>query len=366
LAMNDFTRTPQKGQKWPLELVWCPKCHLLQLAHNFPLYELYKKFYWYRSGLNPVIVEDLKNIVKSALKFRKQGLWCDVGANDGTLLSFVPKSFKRVGIEPARNLFAELKKNCDSVQTCFWEEYGGGLMFDVISAIGMFYDSVDPNEFIKKVTNHLTLNGIFIAQLMTLEPMLKYNDVGNICHEHIEYYTYKSLVQLYEQNGLEIFKVEKNRINGGSYRLYARHYRRGSVRIRENITPQKVKTFFKKIEENKKETVAFIQKETRKGKVIWGYGASTKGNTILQYYGLHRGLLRAIADKNEEKWGKYTIGSRVPIRSEEEGRKEADYFFILPWGFTKYFLQREKKWRKGGGKFIVSIPNFRVYGSSQD
>ena len=364
IAISNFTKRPLEGKKMPLELVWCENCDLYQLAHNPPQNELYKRFYWYESGTNKVIADDLKSIVQSINSIVKLGpgdTWIDLGANDGTLLSFVSEEIFRVGVEPAKNLISKLRQYCHIAYPEFWESKKVNVMgAKVITAIGMFYDSPDPNKFIKKVANTLDKDGIFVAQLMTLEPMLKYNDVGNICHEHLEYYTYKSLVYLYEKNGLEIFNVEQNRINGGSYRLYARKYRIGSVRISENIAPQKVKAFFEKIKEIKKETVAFIKEARRAKQLVYGYGASTKFNTILQYYGLDSKIIRAIADKDPKKLGKYTIKTGIPIILEEIERKSADYFFVGPWGFIDFFINKERQWLQGGGKFIISIPKFKI------
>jgi hypothetical protein len=178
----------------------------------------------------------------------------------------------------------------------------------------------------------------------------------------LEFYSYDSLVYLFEKNGLEIFKVEENDINGGSYRLFARHYKKGSIKIKEKFTKKDYKDFYKRIERNKKACVDFIKKETRKGKKVYVYGASTKGNTILQYYGLNDKLIKGAADKSKEKWGKYTVGTLIPIVSEEKARKDADYFLVLPWAFFKTFYEREKKWLRRGGKFIVPLPSFRVVG----
>ena len=208
-------------------------------------------------------------------------------------------------------------------------------------------------------------DGIFIAQLMTLKPMIEKNDLGNICHEHLEFYSYPSLVYLFERNGLEIFKVEENSINGGSYRLYARKLKSGSIKYPEPDFDYS--QFAKNLEEGKRKTIQFIKEAIAKDKKIYGYGASTKGNTILQYFDLGPGLITAIADKSEEKWNKYTVGTMIPIVSEEEAHKaKPDYFLILPWAFTDAFVKREADWLRRGGKFIVPFPEFKIISSSGD
>ncbi|MCR4328837.1 MAG: class I SAM-dependent methyltransferase [Patescibacteria group bacterium] len=367
--VSDFVpKNHKKGVKAPLELVLCAnkKCELLQLKHTAPQEIMYARHYWYQSGLSPVIIADLKEIAKTSMKIakpKKGDVILDIGANDGTLLGFYPKQLVRVGCEPADNLQEKLKKTATHRIHEFWseEEYHklGVPKAKIVTAIGMFYDMEDPNQFVRDAARVMTDDGLFIAQLMTLKPMIEKNDLGNICHEHLEYYSYPSLVYLFERNGLEIFKVEENSINGGSYRLYARKLNKGSIRYPE---PKfNYLKFAKDLEANKNKTVAFIRKEVAKGKKIYGYGASTKGNTILQYYGLTSKLVTAIADKSEEKWGKYTVGTMIPIVNESEARNaKPDYFFIFPWAFVDTFVAREKEWLKGGGKFIVSIPKFRV------
>jgi hypothetical protein len=167
---------------------------------------------------------------------------------------------------------------------------------------------------------------------------------------------------LFEKNGLEIFKIEENSINGGSYRIFARHYKNGSIKFKENFTKKDYKDFYKRIEKNKKLCVDFIKDAVKKGKRVYVYGASTKGNTILQYYGLNSKLIEGAADKSPEKWGKYTVGTMIPVVKEEEARKKADYFLVLPWAFFETFKKREKAWLKKGGKFIVPLPNFHIVG----
>lgn len=188
------------------------------------------------------------------------------------------------------------------------------------------------------------------------------NAVVHNCHEHLEYYSFESLKFLFEANGLEIFKVEENSINGGSYRIFARHYKKGSIPFQEKFTKKDYKDFFTRIKKNKDACVEFIKQEVKKGKLIYGYGASTKGNTILQYYGLDNKMIEGIADKSPEKWGKYTVGTYIPIVDEKEARKKADYFLVLPWAFFETFYKRETEWLERGGKFIVPLPQCKVVG----
>ncbi len=354
--------------KAPLELVWCEDCTLVQLKHTAPQELMYSGHYWYRSGLNQVIINDLKEIsqvAKEMVELNKGDIVLDIGANDGTLLSFFSEEYVKVGCEPATNLVEELRKKSDVIIADFWNynnylEKVGVKKAKIITAIGMFYDMENPNQFIKDAAKVLDNNGVFIAQLMTSKKMLEQKDVGNICHEHIEYYSYESLKYLFEKNGLEIFKVEENSINGGSYRLFARKFRNGSIDYQENLGKQDYMDFFKEIEENKKKTIDLIKGLNSQGKKIYGYGASTKGNTLLQYYDLNSDDIKGIAEISEEKFRKYTVGTEIPIVNEREIKNDADYFLVLPYAFRDLFLEKNKDWLSEGGKFLFALPELEV------
>ena len=216
----------------PLDLVFCENCTLLQLKHTAPQELLYARFYWYRSGVTETMRNALREVAETTAKvanLTSGDVVLDIGANDGTLLSFHPKNVIRVGCEPANNLVDDLRKHTDHVIHDFWsyEAYNklGLGKAKIVTALGMFYDMEDPNQFVADAAKALSDDGIFVAQLMCLKNMLEKNDVGNICHEHLEFYSLESLKFLFEKNGLEIFKVEENDVNGGSYRLYARQFK---------------------------------------------------------------------------------------------------------------------------------------------
>jgi len=370
LYVSDFVKDPStEGINGPLELVLCADCTLLQLKHTAPQEILYARHYWYRSGVTDTMRRALRDITASIerrVPLADSAIVLDIGANDGTLLaSYLNPTLRRVGCEPANNLVDLLREVTPHVIHGFWERAAFEAMFPgekaaVITAIGMFYDMDDPNAFIADAAAVLADDGVFVAQLMCLRPMLEKNDLGNICHEHLEYYSLESLRRLFEQNGLEIFALEENDVNGGSYRLYARRYRTGSIPLADHFTRQDYLDFFSRIERSKQACVDFIKGEVAKGKQVYVYGASTKGNTILQYYGLTHEWIRGAAERSPEKWGRYTIGTLIPIVSEDEARAAADYFLILPWAFLNEFLQREREWRAAGGTFIVPLPEFRV------
>lgn len=369
----------------PLEMVFCENCTLVQLKHTAPQELLYARFYWYKSGVTDTMRKALRDVtetVERMFPLEKGDVVLDIGSNDGTMLrTYTVPDLILVGVEPATNLAEEGKRGLTYFINDFWEhdKYYEvvGKKAKIITALGMFYDMENPNQFIADSAKALTDDGVFIAQLMCLKSMLDQNDVGNICHEHLEYYSFSSLEYLFNKNGLEIIDIEINDVNGGSYRIYARKQgatvkpsRGASDRIKSIKEEEKkfsdkqvYQEFFARLEKNKKKCVNFIKQEISHGKKVWIYGASTKGNVILQYYGLDHTMIEAASEKSPWKWGKYTVGTMIPCVSEEEARKaQPDYFLVLPYAFFDEFYEREKKWRQKGGKFIVPLPEFRVVG----
>ena len=360
------------GRKAPLNLVKCAKCTLIQLRDTAPQELLFTGNYWYRSGVTQIMrnaLHDLYEVGTKEANLQAGDYILDIGANDGTLLEFFNDDFITVGCEPALNLQSELENRCNFVLDKLWsfEELKKSLDFDVtrrfklVYAIGMFYDLDNPVEFVKDIEKCLAENGIFISQLMCLKSMLDANDLGNICHEHIEYYSFESLKYLFEKCGLEIFKIEVNEINGGSYRIFARRFISGSISFYENITDSSLEDFKNEIENNRNLCVNFIKNEREKGKTIHLYGASTKGNTILQYYDLTCKEIEYASERSENKLGLFTIGTGIPIVSEKFSREQnPDYYLVMPWAFIDEFIEREKEWLKSGGKFILPLPKFKV------
>ena len=375
LFVSNFVKKKdiKKGIKAPLKLLYCNNCSLIQLSHIAPQEIMYKRFYWYRSGVTKTMKLGLQNIFIESLrhvKLKNNDVVLDIGANDGTLLSYYKKKkLITIGCEPAKNLQKFLNKNCNFTLNDFWSKKKLTRILTknslrkpkIITAIGMFYDLEEPNKFIKDAADSLDENGIFIAQLMCLKTMIEKNDLGNICHEHIEFYSLKSIKFLFEKNGMEIFKIEENDINGGSYRIYCRKFKNGSIKLPNENVLNLMKGFVNRVKRNKKLIVKFIKKKIKINKKIYLYGASTTGNTVLQYYGLNSKMIPFAAERSPEKWGRYTIGTGIKIISEKMARNlKPDYFFVTPWGFISEFIKREKQWLKNGGSFILPFPKFKL------
>lgn len=385
--LSNFIDDPdQKLYAAPVELVLCNKesegCGLLQLRHTVPSDLLYRRF-WYKSGTNQTMKDALADIVAKAeklVKLQASDIVLDIGANDGTLLrSYSRPDLKLVGFEPATNLMDEAQIGTTKIFNDFFNHAEFEKEFHdqkakIITSIAMFYDLDKPNEFVSDIVKTLHKNGIWIVQMNYLATMLENNAFDNIVHEHLEYYSLGSLESLLERHDLVVFDVELNDINGGSIRTYIKHKDCKSYPITKRVSKTRsyedkihledyktYQKFAKRLETLKEKTHNFVKTEVDKGRTVYVYGASTRGNTLLQYYDLDYQLIKAAADRNPIKWGKKTAGTYIPIISEEQARKERpDYFLVLPWYFINEFISREKEFLKSGGKFIVPLPVFKI------
>lgn len=382
------------GPKAPLDLVVCDGCTLVQLHDTVPPAELYGGNYWYRSGVTLTMRTALKDVTDWVDRHRileTGDVVLDIGSNDGTLLRSYPRGhlYTKVGFEPAKNLALEGKEGVDVFVNELWsaEAYCKRLVGPppkeipyarVITALGMLYDLEDPRTFLRDVQRVLHPEGWFIAQFMTLKNMLDVCDLGNIGHEHLEYYSLYSIQRLLRDVGLKVVGTEENDVNGRSTRFFIRHLdapvpawlasehryylQELGVESEQGFYRKRlVNDFFPRMETNKSVTVQYIREVVGAGKKVYVYGASTKGNTIIQYYCLGRDLIKGAAERSPEKWGKVTVGTGIPIVDEETARKDADYFLVLPYAFRKEFLEREANWIRQGGKFLFPLPQFEVY-----
>jgi hypothetical protein len=387
--VTNFVEAPDKEYpKGPLDLVLCNikdgGCGLLQLKHTMERDVLYRK-YWYRSGISTTMVKALADITSAAQKIvtlSSGDLVVDIGANDGTLLrQYKIPGLMTVGFEPS-NLWKLGNEGISKIINDYFNYASfqrelGNRKAKVITSIAMFYDLEDPNAFVEDIKKCLDEDGVWIIQMNYLGLMIENNTFDNISHEHLEYYSLLSLSNLFDRHEMEAFDVELNDVNGGSFRIYVRHKNanvKGFAGHEKRIKKQKqyeqkmgynnTKIYAKfagRIEKNKKELVAFLKHEKKKGKKIFIYGASTRGLVVLQYFGIDKELISGAADMNPDKWGKYIVGTGIPIMSVEEYRKEKpDYLLVLPYHFLEEIKAQEKVFLQNGGKMIVAIPDFRV------
>tara|TARA_R110000868_G_scaffold165572_1_gene399129 strand:+ start:2466 stop:3704 length:1239 start_codon:yes stop_codon:yes gene_type:complete len=395
LYPSDFLALNQQPRCQPVDLkmVMDVTTGLVRLEKTTPTSALYGK-YWYRSSINPAMKHELNDIVQSILNKcqpKKGDMWLDIACNDGTLLSYVPQDWLKIGIDPADDSFLqESRMHANVVVQDFFsqqalQKHNINKKARVVTCIAMFYDLENPDVFLDDILNVLTDDGMFVCQLSYTPLMLEQLAFDNICHEHIFYYTLDTLYKLFEQHNLTIIDVELNTVNGGSIRVYAvksnSNFKSNGSQMQQDVglfrvksllqyehaqqynTPQVWETFFQNLEILKAKTYNFIKTQRSQGKTVWAYGASTKGNTLLQYFGLDNTLIDGIAERSEYKYGLRTVGTNIPIYSEQEMRQQnPDYLLILPWHFLDVFIDREKTFLENGGKFIVPCPNFTIIG----
>lgn len=382
-------------KKYPLELVWNEKLGCPTLTEQPSGEEMWGK-YWYKSGTNHSMRYALMDVTRGVVKHKKmhfemggdKKVWLDIACNDGTLLSFVDEGFfVRIGIDPIEDKYIdEAKKHGQIVQDYFtydaWKRAKAPKKADVVTSIAMFYDLQDPFTFAQDVEKVLDDNGIWVMQLSYTPLMMKQLAFDNILGEHYAYHYLTSVQRILNTANMKVLDAELNDVNGGSIRIYAVKNNAdmnvfGSAPNRD-VWAMNVQALFNNehhyvnypawndfannVSILRMKTTDFIDKANRAGKSVWGYGASTKGNTLLQYFDLDNTKIEAIAERNPDKWGLRTIGSNIAIKSEEEMREaQPDYVLVLPWHFISEFLMREREYLEKGGAFIVPCPQFRIY-----
>jgi NDP-4-keto-2,6-dideoxyhexose 3-C-methyltransferase len=377
----DFLQT-----RYPLELVRCAGkggCGLVQLRHSVDPSALYFD-YGYRSGINQSMRDNLADItakIERLVPLRPGDGVLDIGCNDGTLLSsYQTSGIDRLGIDPSSNVLALARaKGLDAVNDYFsadvYKRARPGQKARAITSIAMFYDLEQPANFVRDISSIMSEDGVWVIELSYLPFMLQKNSFDTICHEHLEYYSLGTVEWLLKKENLAVQHVEFNDVNGGSMRLFIRRASafdqpNASVtdarRHEEDLALDKEQTY-----ESFRENVARVRSELRtvleeaqrRGQSVYLYGASTKGNTILQFCGIDGAMIPKAADRNPDKWGRHTLGTNIEIISEDKARAERpDYFLVMPWHFFDEFKERERSFLEAGGKFILPLPEVRIVG----
>lgn len=373
----------------PLQLVKCvetgdgDQCGLLQLKHSGDLGVMYGQEYGYRSGLNQSMVKHLHGKVEKILKtirLKDGDLAIDIGSNDSTLLQAYPtKGSDLVGIDPTGVKFKKyypphIRLIPDFFSKKVVNENLGDRRAKIITSISMFYDLEDPMAFVQQIGEVLADDGVWVLEQSYMPLMLEMNSYDTVCHEHLEYYGLKQIKWLLDRNNMQVIDVELNMVNGGSFSImvskkgapYAVNTQQvDSVLQREQDlglhTLKPYQEFEQRVLRHRDELRAFLAQCRKEGKKIFGYGASTKGNVLLQFCGITPDDIPCVAEVNEDKFGSFTPGTLIPIVSEAEARmKKPDYFLVLPWHFRDSILARETSYLREGGKFIFPLPTLQV------
>lgn len=375
--LSDFRVDDVKPPKYPLDVVLCEDCKLVQLRHTTPSNEMYHERYGFKSGVNNTIKGDLKDITEHALRYKPNPLkWLDIASNDGTLLSFVPKNVFRVGVDPIKKLCVEAEQHANKIVNRFFDSCDfKDDKFDVVTSISCFYDMDDPSKFVKEVCDVLADDGVWVIQQNYLLTTIQLNAVDNICHEHLEYYSLMALENLLERFGLEVNEVTTSMVNGGSFRTVVS--RKGTFDIDKSVEaqrkqedlalldkPQTYTNFGLQVAQQLEELSRLVKDINRQGGEVFIYGASTRGGTIWQGAELDVNDLPFAVERNPDKVGRKIASIGVPIISEESARKlHPEFMLVSPWFFRDEFVEREQEYLKTGGKFIFPLPTVEIVGA---
>lgn len=369
----------------PLQLWKChPRgheqvCGLLQLGHSYELGEMYGENYGYRSGLNASMVDHLQSKVARILsiaRLRDDDLILDIGSNDGTTLGAYPAGrFRLFGMDPTAAKFAQyypshVRYEADFFSSATLERFFPGEKAKIITSFSMFYDLEDPMQFMREIHRSLDDDGIWVFEQSYMPTMLARNSYDTACHEHIEYYALWQIKWMTDRVGFKIIDVEFNDINGGSFSVTVakdtsslpateaiEHILADELRLGlETLNPYL--TFADRVSQSRDALREFLAQARQEGKTVYGLGASTKGNVLLQYCQITQGEVAAIAEVNPEKYSRLTPGTLLPILPQEQVlESQADYLLVLPWHFRDFFVNNP---RFSGKQLVFPLPQLEI------
>ncbi|HZU82528.1 MAG TPA: class I SAM-dependent methyltransferase [Polyangiaceae bacterium] len=373
----------------PLELVKClgdarAACGLVQLRHSYSPSEMYGDNYGYRSSLNRSMVEHLRAkaaALRERVTLAPGDVVLDIGSNDGTSLSFYPSSLRRIGIDPTSAKFARyypegVTRVADFFSARTFFAASGGQKASLVTSLAMFYDLEAPLDFAREIAEVLVDGGTWHFEQSYLPRMLETNSYDTICHEHLEYYALRQIAWIAERSGFRVADVTLNDVNGGSFAVTAvkdgspaaGHAPAVATMLASEAaagldTLAPYQAFAARALKNRDDLRALVRRLRAEGKRVFGLGASTKGNVTLQYCGFTEADLGCIAEVNEDKFGSFTPGTKIPICSEREAYAgKPDYLLVLPWHFRAGLVRGAAGFLKQGGKLIFPLPQIEIVG----
>lgn len=368
--LSDFRTSPDApAEKAPLTLMRCDDCTLVQLRDTVQRERLYAN-YWYRSSTQPAMVAALQDVVRHAtslVPIQRGDVVVDIGANDGTLLAQYPEGAIKLAYEPALNLWQPLIESGATVVGGFFppDHAVAYRKAKVVTSIACMYDVDDPGAFVEGVKRILADDGIWINQMAYFPETLRTNNFGDICHEHLTYWDHRSFRALLAEHGMRVDAITFNDVNGGSMRTVVRHgdaltYPEGYP----GVSLIAIREFGQRIKLHRSVVRSFLHEAKRDGHEVIGYGASTKGNTYLQYWGVGPDLMPLIADRNPAKWDKFTPTGQRVIDEERMREHDPEYLFMLPWHFAEAFIEREANLLSHGTEFVIPFPTLTLVGGA--
>jgi SAM-dependent methyltransferase len=381
-----FPASPEEHvSEGPLQLVWCRSCTLLQLAHSYEPTEMYGDNYGYRSGLNRSMVRHLEQkarALEALVGIEPNDVVLDIGSNDGTLLaSYETTPLRRIGIDPTASRFASFYPAGAELVPDFFSRAAFERVSDararIVTSVAMFYDLDDPVAFAREVASCLADDGVWHFEQSYMPSMLRSNAYDTVCHEHLEYYSLATVRRILSDAGLELIDVRFNRVNGGSFAITAAHAESPVTANRVLVdwfvgqeerlnlhTPGPFRRFEERVFQHRTDLTELVRTLRSSGASVMGYGASTKGNVLLQFCGFDSNDIEAIAEVNEDKFGRVTPGSAIPIIPEAEMRaRRPDYLLVFPWHFREGIIEREADYLRAGGRLIFPLPEIEIVGA---
>jgi hypothetical protein len=373
-----FPKSPgERPTEGPVRLVWCPESGLLQLSHSYDLGEMYGDNYGYRSGLNQSMVNHLTqkiNELERLADLTAGDTVLDIGSNDATSLkAYRTGSIDRIGIDPTGRKFSAYYTDGIKLVPDFFSadayRRGTAKLSKIVTSVAMFYDLEDPVSFARQVEGVLAPGGVWHFEQSYMPSMLRMVSYDTVCHEHLEYYSLSVVQRILDEAGMRVIDVKMNSVNGGSFAVTAarqRDPRKGSEAVVQWLleqeerlglsTPKPYRDFEERVFRHKFDLRRLLEALKADGKKVLGYGASTKGNVVLQFCNIGTDLLPCIADVNPDKHGAYTPGTSIPIVSEDEAKRmKPDYFLVLPWHFREGIIRREAEFLSRGGRLIIYL-----------
>jgi hypothetical protein len=367
----------------PLELVWSPSSYLVQLKHTYEPTEMYGDNYGYLSSLNNSMVQHLNqkaNYLTELVNLRDGDVVVDIGSNDCTFLKAIPSYTKRIGIDPTIKKFShyypeEIVSLPDFFSKESYYSVEPNKKCKLVTSISCFYDLDDPVSFVNDIYEILDDDGLWHFEQAYLPSTLRATSYDTVCHEHIEYYSMLSVNKILSLSGMKIVDVSLNDINGGSFAVTACKDTNNNIKINSSViewliqeeykmgldTLKPYLDFAERVKSHRESLISLLNKLKSSGKTVYGYGASTKGNVMLQWCNLTSEHITAIGEVNPDKYGCVTPGTNIPIIPEAEVKSlNPDYMIVLPWHFRNGILQREQEYRKSGGKFIFPLPYIEI------
>ena len=376
-----FPRKDEYVPKAPCNLVLCENCKLVQLEDVVDKNELYEHSYGYMSSISNTMRTHLEKYnmeIRDKIILNENDWVLDIGSNDATFLKYYPNNLNKLGVDPTGKQFKNFYENINLIPTYFTYDNVNSIFkdqkFKIITSICMFYDLQDPVQFAKDISRLLEDDGIWSFEQSYIVKMLKTNSFDTICHEHLEYYSIKNIIYILNEAGLKLLDLSFNESNGGSFRIYAskkesrltvnEEYIQKCIIEEETYNLDKIETYlnFQKGFDNEVEKLKLLLNTiNQNNKKIYIYGASTKGNTLLQYLNINSSQVPYAVERNLDKVGKFTPGTNIEIISEERMRENPpDYLLVLPWHFKEEIIQREENFLNNGGKLLFPLPHFEI------